>query len=66
MPIPMFDNELSVNVDVYQFGIPDCFGCNTLVYYKGDSPLASQLPENDPMVKQLQKLFILKKYLYVV
>ena len=47
MPITMYDTYLSTDVDVYQFGIPDTFGCNTLIYYKGDSPLFDKY-KDDP------------------
>lgn len=35
----MYDNRLSVNVDVYKIGNPDQFGAHALAYYKGDGDL---------------------------
>lgn len=56
MPIPMFDTLLSTDVDVYQFGLPDCFGCNTLIYYKGDSPLYNKYKDDPKLSAQYAEL----------
>ena len=52
-PIPMYDTLLSTNVDLYQIGLPDPFGANALIYYKGDKtyPTSSEMSvlNNNPM-----------------
>ena len=52
-PIPMYDTLLSTNVDLYQIGLPDPFGANDLIYYKGDKtyPTSSEMSvlNNNPM-----------------
>ena len=53
--ITMYDNRLSVNVDVYKIGQPDQFGAHVLAYYKGDGKL-SAYAENQSLSAHLNEL----------
>ena len=34
-PLEMYDTLLSTKVDLYQIGLPDPFGANSLIWYDG-------------------------------
>ena len=49
-PLKMYDTALSVDVDLYQLGLPDPFGANALICVNGKDPsIKSKLSSNSDL-----------------